>query len=169
MSVELTVIVAMDRNRVIGRDGDLPWHLPNDLKRFKAVTMGHPIIMGRRTHESIGRALPGRANLVLSRQADYYADGCEVFSALPEALRSLADDSEAMVIGGAAVYAAALPVSNRLLITEVDTEVAGDVYFPEIVRSEWTETAREVHPRDDRHAYDYCFVEYCRKQQQSHK
>jgi dihydrofolate reductase len=119
--VELTLIVAAAENDVIGRDGDLPWHLPADLRHFKRVTMGKPILMGRRTHESIGRALPGRVNIVITRQPDYRAAGCRIAHSLDEALRLAATDgaAEALVIGGAALYAEALPHADRILMTRI--------------------------------------------------
>ena len=153
----LSLIVAMDRARLIGRDGTLPWHLPNDLKRFRALTLGKPIIMGRRTHLSIGRPLPERRNLVLSRDPAFTAAGCEVVDSLDAALARLARAAEAFVIGGAALYAEALPRAVRLYLTEVDAELEGDVRFPALDPDAWREVAREARPRDERHAYDYCF------------
>ncbi len=155
--VAVSLIVAMDRGRLIGRDGDLPWHLPNDLQRFKAVTMGKPIIMGRRTHLSIGRVLPGRRNIVLSRDGDFVAPGCDCYVSLDAALASIDDADEAMVIGGATVYRVALPHAARLYLTEVEATLDGDVRFPELDRQAWREVASEAHGADERHAYAYCF------------
>ncbi|MEQ8233804.1 MAG: dihydrofolate reductase [Gammaproteobacteria bacterium] len=149
--------MAMDRERTIGRDGTLPWHLPEDLKRFRAITMGKPIIMGRRTHASIGRALPGRRNLVLTRDRDYAAPGCEVCVSLEDALARCADAPEVMIIGGAAVYRAALARAERLYLTEVDADVGGDVHFPPLDAEAWREVACEPHPRDARNAHDFRF------------
>ena len=139
----LALIVAYARNRVIGRDGGMPWHYREDLQHFKRVTLGHPILMGRRTYESIGRPLPGRRNLVLTRQAGYTAEGCEVFSSLDDALSAAhrADDLP-FVIGGAALYRLALPRVTRLYLTEIQEEVEGDTYFPEIDELAWQETER---------------------------
>ena len=147
----------MARNGVIGRDGGLPWHLPADLKRFRALTMGKPIVMGRRTHESIGRALPGRRNIVLSRKPGYQALDCEVFDSLHAALVALRDEPEVMIVGGAALYAEALPLAHRLYLTDVDAELAGDVYFPDFKREAWHELPHEAHPADASHGYNYCF------------
>jgi dihydrofolate reductase len=162
MRAELAIIVAMDRHHIIGRDGTLPWHLPNDLKYFKRVTMGKPIIMGRRTHESIGRPLPGRQNIVVSRNPAYSAPGCLLAASLPAALALAAPAGVAFVIGGAALYAEALPLASRLHITEVHGEVAGDVRFPPFDRQLWREVAREDHAADARHAYAHSFVELLR-------
>ena len=155
--VALSLIVAMDRARAIGRDGELPWHLPNDLKRFKFLTMGKPIIMGRRTHASIGRPLPGRRNIVLTQSNDYLAPGCDCFDSLQGALASLAAGTEAMIIGGAALYREALPHASRIYLTEVDATVDGDVHFPLMSEGEWREVSTESHVADDKHAFGYCF------------
>ena len=148
----------MARNGVIGRAGGLPWHLPADLKHFRAITMGKPIVMGRRTHTSIGRALPGRRNIVLSREPAYQAADCEVYDSLDAARVALAGAAEVMIIGGAALYAEALPHAARLYLTEVDAELAGDVYFPAFDPAAWQELAREAHHSDAHHAFNYCFV-----------
>lgn len=156
-AVTLSIVVARDRAGVIGRDGTLPWHLPDDLRRFRDITMGKPIVMGRRTHASIGRALPGRRNIVLTRTADYGAPGCEVFATLDAALAALEAGSEAMIIGGAALYREALPRATRLYLTEVEAEVDGDVHFPAIDAAVWTERSNEFHPADERHAHAFRF------------
>ncbi|MCB1749400.1 MAG: dihydrofolate reductase [Gammaproteobacteria bacterium] len=155
--MRLSIVVARDRQGVIGRDGTLPWHLPDDLKRFRAITMGKPIVMGRRTHASIGRPLPGRRNIVLTRDADYAAPGCEVFAALDTALAALEAGSEAMIIGGAALYREALGRASRLYLTEVEAEVAGDVHFPAIDAAAWQEVSSEYHAADERHAHPFRF------------
>lgn len=155
--MKLSLIVAMAGNGVIGRDGGLPWHLPADLKRFRAITMGKPIVMGRRTHESIGRALPGRRNIVLSREQGYLAPGCDVFASLDAALVALSDEAEVMIVGGAALYAQALPYAACLYVTDVDAELDGDVHFPAFDREAWRELEREAHAPDASHAYSYCF------------
>lgn len=157
--MRLSLVVAMDRTRLIGREGTLPWHLPDDLRRFKAITMGKPIIMGRRTHESIGRPLPGRRNIVLSTRADYQAAGCEVFADLDTALDTLEADDEPMIIGGAALYALALPRADRLYLTLVEAALEGDVFFPELDRSAWREVAVEHRAADSKHAYPFSFRE----------
>jgi dihydrofolate reductase len=130
--MRISLIVAMAANRVIGRAGQLPWHLPGDLARFKRITMGYPLIMGRKTFESIGRALPGRRTIVLSRQADYRAAGCRVVNGLDEALKLVWDDDEVFICGGEELYRQALPLAQRIYLTELDRAVAGDSFFPEI-------------------------------------
>jgi len=134
----------MTPDRVIGLNGDLPWHIPEDLKHFRRVTMGHAIIMGRVTHESIGRPLPGRQNIVITRQDGAHFDGCQVAGSLDEALRLAreAGDDEPRVVGGGAIYALALPLATKLFLSEVDMDVSGDTYFPEIDPGEWTEVDR---------------------------
>lgn len=154
----LALVVAMDRHRLIGANGGLPWHLPDDLKRFRAITMGHPILMGRRTWESLGRPLPGRHNIVVTRQPGYVAAGATVAGSLDAALAAAGAVPEAMVIGGAALYAEALARAQRLYLTEVDGTFAGDTWFPPWRSDEWREMAREVHPADARHACPFSFV-----------
>ncbi|MGR8918092.1 MAG: type 3 dihydrofolate reductase [Gammaproteobacteria bacterium] len=153
----LSIVVALDRARTIGRDGTLPWHLPDDLRRFKAITMGKPIVMGRRTFESIGRPLPGRRNVVLSASAGFAAEGCEVFRSLGDALGALDAVEEIMIVGGAALYGEALPRASRLYLTEVDAEVDGDVQFPAYDPDAWREVSCEVHAADERHAHAFRF------------
>ena len=155
--MELSIVVAMASNGVIGRNGDLPWRLPADLQEFKAITMGKPIIMGRLTHESIGRPLPGRENIVLSHDPDYRAQGCRIINNLKE-LDDIVKDDEAMIIGGARLYADVLPVARRLYITEVHADVEGDVSFPEFDRTAWTESRRQRYQADAKNEYDYSFV-----------
>ncbi len=146
----LAIIVAVADNGVIGRNGQLPWQLPDDLKRFKALTMGKPVIMGRRTFESIGRALPGRRNLVVSRLA--------LGGSLPAAIERCAGVPEACIIGGAALYAAALPGARLVHLTRVHAQPAGDVRFPELPPAEWREVGREEHAVDARHAHAMSFL-----------
>jgi dihydrofolate reductase len=141
--MRISLIVAMARNRVIGRNNALPWRLPEDLKRFKAITMGHPIIMGRKTYESIGRPLPGRANIVVTRSGQFEAPGCTVVRSPQAALDACAGADEAFVIGGADIYRAFLDRADRLLVTEIDADFEGDAYFPDFDPEEWRETARE--------------------------
>ncbi|HAA93900.1 MAG: hypothetical protein CMM48_15355 [Rhodospirillaceae bacterium] len=143
--MRLSLIVAMAENRVIGRDGDLPWRIPEDLQRFKNTTMGKPMIMGRKTWESLGRPLPGRPHIVISRDPEYAADGVVTVTSFEDAranAEALADD-EIMVIGGAEIYRAALDRANRIYLTEVHQAVDGDTYFPEFDRTDWVETERE--------------------------
>lgn len=150
MSVRLALIAAVARNGVIGRDGDMPWRISADLKYFKSTTMGKPIVMGRRTFESIGRALPGRLNIVVSRNAGFTADGVETAADLNQALEiaALQGGDEVMVIGGGEIYAAALPRADRLYLTEIHTDAEGDVRFPTFDRAQWRETSREDHAAD---------------------
>jgi dihydrofolate reductase len=139
----VSLVVAMDRQRVIGHQGKLPWHIPEDLKRFKALTMGHSIIMGRKTHESIGRLLPGRRSIIVTRQPGYSVPGALVVHSLEQALAACAGEAEAFVIGGADIFRAALPYADRIHLTEVQGEHPGDTWFPELPADEWHEAARE--------------------------
>jgi dihydrofolate reductase len=132
------MIVAASTNNVIGVDGDLPWHLSEDLKKFKAITMGKPMIMGRATYESIGRALPGRRSIVLSRQEGFEAEGCDVVSSSTEALEVAGAVDEVMIIGGGKVYAEFLPMTDQIYLTRVDTSIEGDTWLPELAADEWT-------------------------------
>lgn len=157
------LVVAMSRNRVIGRDNRLPWRLPADLAFFKRVTMGHPVIMGRRTYESIGKPLPGRLNIVVSGNPDYSAPGCTVVHSMEEAYRAAGDAEEVSIIGGSAIFEAALPAADRIYLTEVDAEVEGDVYFPAFDRAQWKETELERHAPDERHAYPFRILRLERK------
>lgn len=156
----LTLIAAVARNGVIGMDNRLPWHLPADLKHFKELTTGHAVIMGRKTWESLPekfRPLPGRRNIVVTRNGDYCAKGATVSMSLPDALAAAGGD-EAFVIGGAELYKAALPLADRLQLTEIDAAYEGDTWFPAIDTSVWRESAREVH-RDEA-GLGYAFVTY---------
>ncbi|MEY2997953.1 MAG: hypothetical protein RIQ82_1334 [Bacteroidota bacterium] len=157
----LSAIVAMAQNRVIGINNSLPWHLPNDLKYFKAVTMGKPVIMGRKTFESIGRPLPGRPNIVISTNPSYSADGITVVDSvekaaqLAEQLTLINGGNEAMVIGGEQIYRLFLPALNKLYITEVMANVNGDAWFPEFVENEWQEVFCQRHNAEGPNPYDY--------------
>lgn len=158
----LVLVVAATDAGVIGRDGALPWHLPADLKRFKAITLGKPILMGRRTYESIGRPLPGRTNLVLTRSPGWHADGVEVVHSLEEAVARAGTAPELMVIGGAELYRIALPVAQRIELTRVHAEVEGDTFLPALDPGEWREVAREEHAPDERNALPMSFVTLAR-------
>lgn len=164
---QVTLVVAMADNGVIGRDGALPWRLPEDLRRFKAQTLGKPVLMGRRTFESIGRALPGRANLVLTRSSSWAprveAGAVIVVHDWSQALRAAGTAPELMVIGGAEIYAMALPQARRVLLTRVHGEVDGDTRLAPFDPADWVEVAVEWHPRDERHAFDMSFVELRRR------
>lgn len=157
----IALIAALDRKHAIGRGNALPWHLPADLKRFKALTLGHPVLMGRRTAASIGRALPGRRNLVLTRAKLAPFNGQEAVDTLEAACALIAAQETLMVIGGGEVYALALPLAEQMYLTWVDTEVAdADAFFPAFDSSRWQETARTAHAADDRHAHAFSFVDY---------
>jgi dihydrofolate reductase len=166
--VELALVAALDRDFAIGRGNALPWSLPDDLKRFKALTLGHPLLMGRKTAESLGRALPGRRNLVLTRSGRVPFDGMEGVASIDEALRRVASPGGAtpvlMVIGGGEVYAQALPLASRLHLTWVDARVEGaDAWFPRFDPTAWTLAGSEEHPADARHAFAFRFADYHRR------
>ena len=164
--MRVSLIVAAAENDVIGRDNQLPWHLPGDLRYFKRMTMGKPVVMGRKTFESIGRPLPGRSNFVITRNPEWQAEGVRALPDLESAL-ALAEEialidgiDELMVLGGAEIYAAALPLADRIYLTRVHAEVAGDALLPAFDRAEWREVSRERHSADDSNPYDYSFVIY---------
>jgi len=158
----ISLIAALARNRVIGAGNRMPWHLPEDLRFFKATTLGHPVIMGRKTYASIGRALPGRRNVVVSRQANLQIDGVEIAHSLEAAVALCAEATEVFVIGGGELYALALPLATRMVLTEIDTELAGDTYFPAWDPTQWKEVTRQLGPTDA--ALRFSFVDYCRTQ-----
>ena len=159
---EVVLVVAVANGGVIGRDGALPWHLPADLAHFRRLTLGHAVIMGRATFESIGKPLPQRLNIVLSHRADFAPPGVHVVAGLPEAYAlAAAHGGPAMVIGGAQVYAQALAQAGRIELTEVHADVPGDTHFPPL-GADWREVAREDHPADARNAHPYSFVTYRR-------
>lgn len=161
----ISLIVAMSENRIIGANGDLPWHLPADLKFFKATTLGKPIIMGRKTFDSIGRPLPGRKNIVITRNANWHHDGVDVAATMDDAIALAGDTAEAdeiMVTGGAQIYVQAMPQVDRMYITEVAVVVDGDTYFPEFSPDEWTEVSRKHHAADEGQPA-YAFVVYERQ------
>ncbi|MGA2561936.1 MAG: dihydrofolate reductase [Steroidobacteraceae bacterium] len=158
MSANVTLIAALADNGVIGRAGTLPWHLPDDLKRFKSLTLGKPVLMGRRTFESIGRALPGRRNLVLSRRMPAPIPAVEFVASLDAAYGLARESPELCVIGGAELFAQALGAATRLQLTWVHGEIAGDVYFPLRDFTGWRELERSEHARDARHSYAMSFV-----------
>ncbi|WP_101758752.1 dihydrofolate reductase [Oceanicoccus sp. KOV_DT_Chl] len=166
--VRVSMIVAMAENRVIGRNNQLPWYLPNDLKYFKATTMGKPIVMGRKTYESIGRPLPGRTNIVVTGNADFSAEGVKVVHGIDEALQvaqgvaELEGVEELMVIGGAQLYADILPKVERLYLTRVHADVEGDARFPELDLSQWQLLVSEDFAAEGPNPYDYSFVVYQR-------
>ena len=161
----LTIVVAMARNRVIGRNNALPWRLSADLQHFRRITLGKPVIMGRKTHESIGRPLPGRENIVVSANRNYRATGCRVTHSLKDALASLPKMSEVMVIGGASLYQETLVCAGRIYLTLVHADIMGDTWFPELDTSQWRQISREDFPADERNNYAYSFIHLERARQ----
>lgn len=158
----IALIVAMARNRTIGANNTLPWRCPEDLKRFKSLTMGHHMIMGRKTFDSIGRPLPGRTTVVLSRDPNLTVEGCIVARSLPEALAACAGDSEVFIVGGAEIYAQSLELADTLYLTEIQQDVAGDAHFPEFDPASWQEISREVCSQETPQPLGYHFVTYRR-------
>lgn len=161
----ISIIVAMADNGVIGRTGALPWHLPTDLSHFRSLTMGHPILMGRRTHESIGRVLPGRTNIVLGHAGYQPKRGAILATSLEDALKRAAQENtdEIFIVGGASVYKQALPIVDRLYVTRVNARIDGDVYFPPIDEKMWREVKREQGNKTEQDEYDFDFIVYARQ------
>lgn len=159
----ISIIAAMDRNHLIGNNNQLPWHLPADFAHFRAVTLGKPVIMGRKTYESIGKPLPGRRNIVLSHTPQRCYEGVDCVGSFDEALALAADAEEVMVIGGSSIYEMLLPRVNRLYLTFVDAVFDGDAWFPEINQDEWREIESSTHAADDKNAYNCRFVTYEKK------
>lgn len=161
----ISLIAALARNRVIGRNNDLPWHLPDDMKYFMQTTKGHHVIMGRKNYDSIPekfRPLPNRTNLVVTRQQNLVLPACTVVHSLPEAvaIARKAGEKELFIIGGAAIYQLGMPLANRLYLTEIEAELEGDTFFPSFNQAEWKEVSRKHHLPDERHAYAFDFVIY---------
>lgn len=165
--LRLSLLVAMAKNRVIGRNNQLPWHLPADLKHFKFLTMGQTIVMGRKTFESIGRPLPGRANIIITRQTDYEAPGAIVVNSLEDALliceENGSHDSEHFIIGGEKLYSQTIKICQRIYITEIQRDFEGDVYFPEFNRADWEEIQRDKHVSEKDDNLEFHFVVLERK------
>ena len=159
--MRISIIVAVSKNGVIGRDNQLIWRLPNDLKQFKQLTMGHPMIMGRKTFDSIGKPLPGRTSIVVSRNPAWQSDGCATVNSLEAALEMArqTNTDEVFVIGGAEIYRLALPFTHKIYLTQVHAEVAGDAFFEIPNPEDWQETARTHHPADEKHAHSFDFIE----------
>ncbi len=157
MPAALSLVVAVSENDVIGRDNALPWHLPADLKHFKAITMGKPIVMGRKTYDSIGRPLPGRLNIVISRNRALRIPGVDVVGSFEEALARAGDAPEVAVIGGAELFRTALPLARRIYLTRVHGNVEGETKFPRLDPKQWREVERSHHPADERHEYAMTF------------
>lgn len=156
----LSLIVAIAKNRVIGVNNTLPWHLPEDLKRFRALTTGHHIIMGRKTYDSLGRLLPGRTTVIVTRNQDYKVEGAIVVHSLEAAIVACGDDNEAFLIGGAELYKDGLKLANKLYVTEINAEYEGDAFFPEFETSEWQAGARERHQAES--GLEFSYITYQR-------
>ncbi|MBY0432615.1 MAG: dihydrofolate reductase [Cyclobacteriaceae bacterium] len=161
----VSLIAALTKNRVIGKNNDLPWHLPDDMKYFMKTTSGHAVIMGRKNYDSIPekfRPLPNRTNMVVTRNRNFQAPGCLIFHSVEEALNKArsSNEEEAFVIGGAEIYALSLPLATRLYLTEIDAELQGDTHFPQTDSRQWKEISRKHHDPDERHAYGFDFVVY---------
>jgi dihydrofolate reductase len=156
----ISLVVAASTNDVIGVHGELPWKISDDLKRFKSLTMGKPIVMGRLTWESIGRALPGRQNIVITRNAEFKADGCDVVSSPAEALRAAAAADEVMIIGGGQIYDLFLPKANRVHLTLVHAEIDGDAFFPKLDEATWLLTSSQQHQAGEKNEFDFEFRTY---------
>lgn len=155
----ISMIAAMANHRIIGADNDMPWHLPADLKHFKAVTMGKPVLMGRKTYESIGKALPGRPNIVITSNESYSLDDATVVHSIEAAMQKAAAFDEVMIIGGGSIYDSMLSQAQRLYLTFIDLTVDGDTQFPDYeANANWQELFRETHQKDDKNPYDYTFV-----------
>lgn len=157
--MKISIVVAMAANRVIGRDNQLPWHLPADLQHFKQTTMGKPILMGRKTWESIGRPLPGRTNIVITRDENYEAPGCVVVHSIEAALQTAEQQDEVMIIGGAEFYRQVLPRTDRIYLTRINEDFEGDTLFPELDSSEWQEVERVDCDADEKNPHSYSFIE----------
>ncbi|WP_408006226.1 dihydrofolate reductase [Pseudalkalibacillus sp. A8] len=157
----ISLLLAMGKNRVIGKDNDLPWHLPEDLKWFRRVSTGHTVIMGRRTYESIGKPLPNRKNVIVTNDKNYQAEGCIVTHSIDEALQQ--DGDEQIVIGGTNVFKQVLDRAERIYLTYIDEEFDGDTFFPEIDESEWELKSKEKGIKNEKNPYDYYFMIYERK------
>ncbi len=158
--MQISLIVAMSTNNIIGNKGKLPWHLPADLKYFKKTTLGHHIIMGRKTYESIGKVLPGRTNIVISRRPDYWAKGCLVVHSLEQGLELVKKrgEQEVFIIGGAYLYDSSLSVATEIYLTKIQTQAEGDAKFPTLAANSWQEVSRENHMADDKNSFDYSFT-----------
>lgn len=162
--MRISLIAALSLNHVIGKNNQLPWHMPNDLAHFKELTVGKPVIMGRKTFESIGKPLPKRRNIIITRDKAFTVKGAEVVHSLEEALQKTQNEVEVQIIGGTEIYTQALPFATHMDLTIIDTEIEGDTYFPQWNKTEWREITREDFTKDDEHPYDYHFITYERIQ-----
>lgn len=160
----ISLIWAMDENRVIGKNNQLPWHLPEDLKFFKRVTMGHPVAMGRKTHESIGRALPGRENIIITTNKEYKSEECTVVYSIEELIQYIKEkDEEVFIIGGAEIFREVLPKADKLYLTQIQSQFEGDTFFPDVNMEEWVLESQEIGLKDEKNPYDYEFLIYVRR------
>jgi dihydrofolate reductase len=160
-----TIVVAMGQNNEIGADNQLLWHLPKDLKHFKEITTGHPIIMGRKTYESIGKALPNRTNIVVSRKKDWFEEGILIVGSVKEALKFAKKiDEEVFIIGGGKIYEQTIDLVDRLAVTQVDATLTADVFFPKIDGKIWQKTEESCHEKDEKNGYSFCFQTFERKE-----
>src|SRR6266404_2520787 len=157
-----SIIVAASENDVIGKGGKLPWRLSADLAKFKKLTMGHPIIMGRKTFESIGRPLPGRRNIIITHNRDFFAEGCDITNSLDLALKIVSDQPEVFIIGGSSIYEQALPKADKIYLTRVKATIEGDKFF-KFDDTQWKKTYSEVHPKDEKNQYTFEFQEWIRR------
>ncbi|NQD72146.1 dihydrofolate reductase [Sphingobacterium shayense] len=164
-TLKITLIVAASENNAIGKDNKMLWHLPDDFKYFKKHTTGHSIVMGRKTFLSIGKPLPERRNIVLSKDLTFNADDIDVANSISEVLTYCRDEREIFIIGGAQLYKQTLPLANKILLTRVHTEIQGDAYFPELNQKEWKLVNQENHLHDEKHAYDFTFEVWERREQ----
>jgi dihydrofolate reductase len=156
--MQISIIAALTNNNVIGNNNKLPWHMPADLKHFKAITLGKPIIMGRKTYEAIGKALPGRRNIVITRDKNWRCSDCEIYHSLQEAFAAVKECAEVMVIGGAEIYKTALPLADKMYLTFIHHDFIGDTYFPDWNPDEWQEIEHADYPADEKNPYPYSFV-----------
>jgi len=161
--MRISIIAAMSANRAIGLENRLPWNLPDDLKRFKALTMNHHIVMGRKTYDSIGKPLPGRDTVIVTRNMDYAVPGCVAVNSLDAALTVSFSDAEVFFVGGADLYRQVLPIANRIYLTEIRRVFDGDAFFPEFDMRQWSETSREQHRTEGDNGFEYHYVIYDRK------
>ena len=160
----VTIVVAMAKNNAIGKDNQLLWHLPSDLKHFKELTSGHPIIMGRKTFESFPKPLPNRTHVIITRQKNYTAENCIVVDSLKKAIAICPKDEDVYIIGGGEIYNQSIDFADKLEITKVFHSFEADTFFPEIDTAKWELVSEEFHPKDEKHAYDFCFQTYVSKQ-----
>jgi len=159
----ISLIVAVGKNNEIGKNNELLWHLPNDLKYFKQITLGLPIVMGRKTFESIGRPLPGRVNVIVTRNSNFKPEGCIVVDSIQNAMKATMSAQNVMIIGGADIYSQTLPIADRIYLTEVDAELEADKFFPSIDQNLWEEISRKHNPKDEKNEYNFDFVVLKRK------